>query len=977
MRKQLFTLFLLGGIHTSIFAQALNLTVSQVAGTCATNAQINAAATGGSGPYQFRLTAGATGIAYPTAWQSGTNFSGLKPGTYTVEALDNAGAVAARNITVTTSYVSLNLSNATSTANHCPLNPNGSITATVTAGRTPYSYRLLQGSIEVKPAQAGNKFTEVKEGNYTVEVTDACGEIRTRAITVALNDFKWRDSKNSDNDLVNSGYSSGVPANAFDTTKMSNIYDGPLLFTCDSIAFRIFNTLEYNGNDAPARSVYRRVYIKELSSGSIVWDNTFRPSDWPGGYTSPSVRLKINTDYRFYFDDLCNDIDSVDRNYNYANTNNYSISTTAQKICGGFNLVISRPSNWNTKNRYNNPYDTITIINSTLAGDTTVGKSTIENFADKAASQPLIIQGITPGNTYTIRITNSCTTYVRTVTINSPGSFSASIAPQNRACKINTASLIITSVRFPTTPGNMVYRINSGPASFTDIEGITYAISYPIIDSFPFTSRYDLRNFPEGTYSIDFFDQCGNMSPTMTITVTNADVLKISGSTSINQQCNGASSITYNNLSNQNLLGSIRLYKKDHRGIYLQIATSPVYTSATMPSKYTFSALADGDYRVSVLPSGTITLNTPIASSDCDILFTEDMTLAYKLPLIDTADGYVCTPGGNDGRITLHGKDGAKPYEFQRVDGSGNPLSPYQSDSLFTGLTRGLHNFRIKDNCGNATLFAYFIDTLKKPGITPDSICYTPGSSIILHANSIEAAAYTWTFSPETNEPASTIGFSGTLALSNLNNSNWGRYTVSILAPGCTLPKTSSVDVLSCFILSVKVESFTAAIRNSDEAILRWKISGNKIMLIEIQKSTTGLHWQSVGSISGLNQVINDYTFGVTPNTGSKTFYRLKITDFTGQVTYSNIIGLDAAQNTISTSVYPNPAAQVVHIKIPASSHKLKGMLYNTNQQLVLLKNLFPGINIINTTALPKGHYTLSITDGEKTVNVHKIIIKK
>ncbi len=975
----LFSAISMLAFNATSLAQPLNLTATQIAGNCSSNAQINATATGGTAPYQYRLTAGAAGTTYPTPWQSGTNFSGLKPGAYTVQVQDNIGANFSRNVTVTTTYVSLNLSNVTNTPNRCPLSPDGTVTATVSAGRTPYTYRLLQGATEIMPAQSANRFTAVTDGSYTVEVTDACGEIRTFASVVALNDFKWRDSKNSDNDLVNSGYGGGYPAAPFDTTKLSNIYDGPILFTCDSIAFRIFNTLGYNGNDAPARTAFRRVHIKELSSGNIVWDYRYRPSDWPGGYTSPSVRLKINTNYRFYFDDLCNDIDSADRNYNYANTDYYALSSNAQKICGGYNLVISRPSNWNTKNRYNSPYDTITIISSTLAGDTTVGKRVIENFADRGLSSATVIAGITPGHTYTVRINNTCTTYTRTIFVNAPPPLNANISVGAGACKINTAYLYINVGSFPNTPGKMAYRINSGPASFTDINGNVYPIVYPMIDSIAYSNRIGLRNFPRGTYSIDFWDQCGNTVPTITFTVTDADVLKLSGSASGNQQCAGASSITYNNIFNQRFSGTISLQRKNAGGVYTAISNSPQYNSGTLPASYTFSSLADGDYRVIIITSNATPLAAPVPANTCDTLFRQDITLAYQLPQVDTAQGFICTPGGSDGKVTLYGKKGVRPYSFQRVDGAGNPVTAYQTDSLFTGLSRGLYNFRIKDNCGNATLYALQVDTLKNATITLDKPCYKIDSSLAITADSIYNANYFWVYTPFSTGIPSFLGSSRNIFISPLNSNHFGTYELEYSMPGCSTFLFSKVHVVQCVVLPVKILSFTAEPDSKCGATFRGGIEGMAgAKAFQIQKSPDGFKWQAIKQIINVSPGtggIHYYTEQVAGEGAEKSFYRLAVVDINNTLYYSGIVKMATTCNPPASVSYSNPAYGELSLSLSGYKGHVAFSLFNGNGQKVKSATLFNGFNAIGISSMPAGGYHFLITDSYGMRYSSKVIV--
>lgn len=205
MKKVLLFATLFLGVANAVFSQVLSLSGTTVTGTCISDAQINVTGSGGTSPYQFRLTAGPAGITYPTAYQSGTNFSGLKAGTYTVQVMDNTGTTATTNVTTTTSYVNLTLVSGIIVANTCPVTPNGIVNLTRAGGKAPYSYSLLQGATVKYGPQAGNMFTGVADGTYTAQVQDACGEIRTFSVTVALNDFKWINVKTADNNFYHLG----------------------------------------------------------------------------------------------------------------------------------------------------------------------------------------------------------------------------------------------------------------------------------------------------------------------------------------------------------------------------------------------------------------------------------------------------------------------------------------------------------------------------------------------------------------------------------------------------------------------------------------------------------------------------------------------------------------------------------------------------------------------------------------------------
>lgn len=143
------------------------------------------------------------------------------------------------------------------------------------------------------------------------------------------------------------------------------------------------------------------------------------------------------------------------------------------------------PSNWNSLNKYSAAVDTLLINASTIPGDTMVGKQIIFYSADvslnpEPGSFPKFY-GITPGATYTIQVSNICTTYTKSQFV-SASVFSRAILFRSGACIENTAQLDFRFRNLPLITGFIKYTINSGPTTFTDQNGNIFSITYPIID---------------------------------------------------------------------------------------------------------------------------------------------------------------------------------------------------------------------------------------------------------------------------------------------------------------------------------------------------------------------------------------------------------------------------------------------------------------------------------------------------------------
>ncbi|RYD80352.1 MAG: T9SS type A sorting domain-containing protein, partial [Sphingobacteriales bacterium] len=97
-------------------------------------------------------------------------------------------------------------------------------------------------------------------------------------------------------------------------------------------------------------------------------------------------------------------------------------------------------------------------------------------------------------------------------------------------------------------------------------------------------------------------------------------------------------------------------------------------------------------------------------------------------------------------------------------------------------------------------------------------------------------------------------------------------------------------------------------------------------------------------------------------------FYRLKIVDNDATVEYSNVVLL---RNTagIQLSVFPNPAAQLLYVRIPALNNTLviAASVLDANGKIVLQPLLKTGAdNKIEVGKLAAGLYTLQCIINDK-----------
>jgi hypothetical protein len=124
----------------------------------------------GTTPYLFSIDG--------SIYQSSGTFSNLPAGFYTVYIKDDRGCITTTGVNVQNLSGPV-ISNTTSTAGNCG-NATGTITVTASGAALP-----LQYSIDGLNFQAGNVFTALLPGNYTVTVKDANGCLNTRSVVVS------------------------------------------------------------------------------------------------------------------------------------------------------------------------------------------------------------------------------------------------------------------------------------------------------------------------------------------------------------------------------------------------------------------------------------------------------------------------------------------------------------------------------------------------------------------------------------------------------------------------------------------------------------------------------------------------------------------------------------------------------------------------------------------------------------------------
>jgi gliding motility-associated-like protein len=148
-------------------AALVSNTVSITNGNCTTPGAINISVSGGTAPYSFVWSNGATS----------EDLSGLSAGTYSVTIIDANGCSIVNNSNTVNSSGQPQVLVNNSTNPTCNNSNDGTITLTVSGGTAPYSFVWSDG-------QTSQNLSALDGGNYSVTVSDALGCTATLAVSL-------------------------------------------------------------------------------------------------------------------------------------------------------------------------------------------------------------------------------------------------------------------------------------------------------------------------------------------------------------------------------------------------------------------------------------------------------------------------------------------------------------------------------------------------------------------------------------------------------------------------------------------------------------------------------------------------------------------------------------------------------------------------------------------------------------------------
>jgi trimeric autotransporter adhesin len=198
---------------------------------------------------------------------------------------------------------------------------------------------------------------------------------------------------------------------------------------------------------------------------------------------------------------------------------------------------------------------------------------------------------------------------------------------------------------------------------------------------------------------------------------------------------------------------------------------------------------------------------------------------------------------------------------------------------------------------------------------------------------------------------------------------------------------TSSFNTFSDFVIASSVApsllplkwiTFTG-VANDHSVSLKWETaSETNTDLYEIQRSTDGFQWKTIGNMKGKNKEKNNYEFtDFDPSTINH--YRIREIDDNGKETYSGVIVITSAQ--LETFVaQPNPVTNhrfSCRVEDPSimTANQVQVSVVDMMGRLMISFNTKPGTLIpVNAAGLPSGKYYVIVNSGIKKIQTSVII---
>jgi hypothetical protein len=146
-----------------------------------------------------------------------------------------------------------------------------------------------------------------------------------------------------------------------------------------------------------------------------------------------------------------------------------------------------------------------------------------------------------------------------------------------------------------------------------------------------------------------------------------------------------------------------------------------------------------------------------------------------------------------------------------------------------------------------------------------------------------------------------------------------------------------------------------------------------------VQRSEDGMSWQTIGTIDGAGSSTALHTYSFTDKLPAKSvsWYRLMLTAFDGENTYSIVIsvGKCAMDTAASFTLYPNPSTGTFTLSFTGDRTLVSSIdIFNSVGEQVYGSTGFQPI--VDLSNKPSGEYFVQIHLSFQTINLEVVVVK-
>ncbi|NML22752.1 T9SS type A sorting domain-containing protein [Pseudoflavitalea sp. G-6-1-2] len=184
---------------------------------------------------------------------------------------------------------------------------------------------------------------------------------------------------------------------------------------------------------------------------------------------------------------------------------------------------------------------------------------------------------------------------------------------------------------------------------------------------------------------------------------------------------------------------------------------------------------------------------------------------------------------------------------------------------------------------------------------------------------------------------------------------------------------SSLLNPLPLTLLSFRVSC------DNDVANIQWQTgSESSLSRFEVERSDNGTDWKKIQQVTATNNT-NGFGYSIKDADRKATaFYRLKIVEWSGSVTYSPVFRGGCAELPLPFTVYPNPVTDQAVARISVRQFTNATLqIFNMNGQLMMSNNwqLQPGLNqyLLHFSRLNPGRYIVRLVLPDQKEETHII----